>query len=65
MQFDASKFNLEYPESWLILLMFVGFLGYSYYSLIVLLIYTHRKNQLIVEMEKGIKNREWEVGDRN
>ncbi len=58
MQFDESNFNLEHPESWLILLMFVGFLGYSYYSLIVLLIYTHKKNQFIIEMEKEIKNGE-------
>ena len=55
MQFHESNFNLENPESWLILLMFIGFLGYSYYSLIVLLIYTHRKNQSIanIEIEEG------------
>lgn len=51
MQFNPGNFNLDTPESWLIILMFVGFLGYSYYSLIVLLIYTHKKNQSIINIE--------------
>ena len=55
MQFNESNFNLENPEPWLILLMFIGFLAYSYYSLIAFLIYTYRNDASIVniEMEEG------------
>ena len=51
MQFDESNFNLGNPEPWLVLLMFIGFFGYSYYSLIVLLIYTHKNNQSTINIE--------------
>lgn len=56
MQFNESNFNLNHPEPWLILLMFVGFLGYSYYSLIVLLIYIQRKNQFIEEQDQAVES---------
>ena len=45
MQFNIHRFNLEQPESWLIILVFAGFWVYSYYSLFVLLVHTYKKNQ--------------------
>jgi hypothetical protein len=56
MQSIESNLNLNHPEPWLILLMFVGFIGYSYYSLIVLLIYTQRKNKFIEEQDTVIES---------
>jgi hypothetical protein len=51
MQFDKLGFSLNTPESCLVLLIFVAFLGYSYFSLIVLLIYTYKKNRLVENIE--------------
>lgn len=48
MQFNKFSFNLNSSESWLILLIYAGFLLYSYYSLVVYLIHT-RKQQRIAE----------------
>ena len=38
MQLNQSSFNLDSPESWLIVLSYAGFLIYSYYSLVICLI---------------------------
>ena len=51
MEFDISRFNLDNPDSWLILLIFAGFWIYSYYSLVVLLIHM-RKQSLLLENEE-------------
>ena len=55
MKFYYLDFHLSSPESWLVLLIFVFFLSYSYFSLIVLLIYNHKKNRLLdrIELEEG------------
>lgn len=45
MEFGQSSFNLDTPESWLIIMAYAGFWIYSYYSLIVFLIHTHKENQ--------------------
>ena len=50
MQFNQSSFNLDTPESWLIVLAYAVFFIYSYYSLVVCLIHV-RKENLIQEME--------------
>jgi len=47
MKFDIFGFNLNNPDSWLILLIFAGFWAYSYYSLIILLIHTRKQNALL------------------
>ena len=49
MQFKIHNFNLSDPESWLIIVIYAGFWGYSYYSLIKLLIHIHQQNNLIRE----------------
>ena len=48
MQFNKFSFNLNSSESWLILLIYVGFWLYSYSSLVIYLIHT-RKQQRIAE----------------
>ena len=53
MQFNIQSFNLEQPESWLIILIFAVFWGYSYYSLFVLLIHTYKQNQSTVTPFEG------------
>ncbi len=45
MQVNIDSFKLDSPESCLIILIYAGFWGYSYYSLIVLLIHTYKQNQ--------------------
>ena len=45
MQFDTSCYAPENPEFWLILLTYIGFWGYSYYSLVILLIHTRKHNR--------------------
>jgi len=47
MQFDQSSFNLDTPESWLIVLAYAGFLIYSYYSLVICLIHVRKENRLL------------------
>ena len=56
MHFDPSNFNLDNPESWLILLTYIGFWTYSYYSLVILLIHTRKQNQLLENEEDS-----WEI----
>lgn len=51
MQFDQSSLNLANPESWLIVLIYIGFWVYSYYSLVVFLIHTRKQNRLMENME--------------
>ncbi|MDJ0570560.1 MAG: hypothetical protein QNJ53_16155 [Pleurocapsa sp. MO_192.B19] len=53
MQFDESSFNLDLdsPESWLILLIYIGFWVYSYYSLVVFLIHIRKQNRMAKNME--------------
>lgn len=46
MQLNTNSFNLSSPESWLIILIYAVFWGYSYYSLIALLIHTRQQNPL-------------------
>ena len=53
MQFNIHRFNLEQPESWLIILIFAGFWVYSYYSLFVLLVHTYRQNQSTLPQFEG------------
>ena len=53
MQFNIHRFNLEKPESWLIILIFVGFWVYSYYSLYVLLVHTYKQNQSTLSPFEG------------
>ena len=52
MEFDRSSFNLDTPESWLIILAYVGFWVYSYYSLVVFLIHIRKKNQSIANNQQ-------------
>ncbi|MEM8723833.1 MAG: hypothetical protein AAGE84_31925 [Cyanobacteria bacterium P01_G01_bin.39] len=47
MQFNIHSFNLDNPESCLIILIYAGFWGYSYYALILLLIHTYKRNRSI------------------
>ncbi|MDJ0594364.1 MAG: hypothetical protein QNJ72_31050 [Pleurocapsa sp. MO_226.B13] len=57
MQFNTSCFVTDNPESWLILSIYIGFWGYSYYSLVIFLIHTHRRHRLQENMdleEKGL-----------
>ncbi len=51
MQFHTSSFNLDSPESWLILLIYSGFWVYSYYSLVIFLIHIRKQNNLIKDLE--------------
>ena len=51
MQFARSNSNLDNPESWLILLIYIGFWVYSYYSLVILLIHTCKQHRLMETME--------------
>ncbi len=53
MQFNIHRLNLGQPESWLIILIFVGFWVYSYYSLFVLLVHTYKQNQSTVPQFEG------------
>lgn len=53
MHLYDSSFNLDNPESWLILIMYVGFWVYSYYSLIVFLIHTRQENRLKSDLENN------------
>lgn len=46
MKFDLSNLNLDSPDAWLILLTYLGFSLYSYYSLVIFLIHLHQKNRL-------------------
>lgn len=55
MAFDISRFNLNNPDSWLILLVFTGFWAYSYYSFVVLLIHTHKQNLLLENEEESLE----------
>ncbi|MCC0177514.1 hypothetical protein I4641_11045 [Waterburya agarophytonicola K14] len=48
---SGSNFNLDNPESWLILIMYVGFWVYSYYALVVFLIHTRQQNRLTEEID--------------
>ena len=51
MQFNTSSFNLNSPESWFILLIYIGFWVYSCYSLVIFLIHIHKQNSLIEDLE--------------
>jgi len=55
MEFDISSFNLDNPDSWLIMLIFTGFWVYSYYSLVVLLIHTRKQNLLLENEEEPLE----------
>ena len=51
MQFNPNTLNHTYAESWLIILIYAVFWGFSYYSLISLLIHTRQQNNSIEESE--------------
>ena len=51
MQFNELSLLWSNPEHLLVLLIFMGFLGYSYYSLTKLLIYTYKSNKLKENIE--------------
>lgn len=51
MQLDTSSFNLDNPDSWLILSIFTGFWICSYYSLVMCLIHTRKQNRLLENEE--------------
>lgn len=55
MQLNQSSFNLDSPESWLIVLSYAGFLIYSYYSLVICLINIRKKNRLLETKENPIE----------
>ena len=55
MQFNIHSFNLNNAESWLIILIYAVFWGYSYYSLIVLLLYLHKQNKLTQSDKKSLE----------
>ncbi len=48
------SFNLNNPESWLILLTYAGFWVYSYYSLVVFLIHLRKQNRLIENEDNSL-----------
>lgn len=50
---ELNDFSLLWsnPRHLMVLLIFIGFLGYSYYSLTRLLIYTSRSNKLKENIE--------------
>lgn len=48
-------FNLDNPESCLIILIYAVFWGYSYYSLILLLIHTYKQNRLPEAKDNSIE----------
>ena len=60
--YDFS-FNFDNPESWLILIMYVGFWVYSYYSLVVFLIHTRQENRLKSKPENNAPDSEGLVID--
>ena len=51
MQFNTNSFSPTDAESCLIILIYAVFWGFSYYSLITLLIHTRQQNSLIEESE--------------
>ncbi|WP_019504016.1 hypothetical protein [Pleurocapsa sp. PCC 7319] len=51
MQFNKLNFNLDSSESWLILLIYAGFWLYSYYSLVICLIHTHKQQRIAENLE--------------
>ena len=51
MQFNTNSLSHTYAESWLIILIYAVFWGFSYYSLITLLIHTRQQNNSIKESE--------------
>ncbi|MEM6613686.1 MAG: hypothetical protein AAF652_15790 [Cyanobacteria bacterium P01_C01_bin.72] len=55
MQFNNNTFNLHNPESWLIIMIYAIFWGYSYYSLIMLLIHTRQQHNLMEGSEKSLE----------
>jgi|GEM_PF-3990220 len=55
MQFNTNSFNLDSPESWLIILIYAVFWGCSYYSLINLLIHTRQQNLSLNESEQSLE----------
>ena len=44
MQFNNHQLGLASPESWLIILIFAGFWGSSYFSLVSLLIHIYQRD---------------------
>ena len=46
MQFNTHNFALSSPESWLIILIYAGFLVCSYFSLVKLLIHLHQQDAI-------------------
>jgi hypothetical protein len=55
MHFDLHSFARSNPESWLIILIYAGFWGYSYYSLIKLLLHICQQDNLAQEEEKSLE----------
>ena len=55
MQFNIHSFNLNDAESWLIMLIYAVFWGYSYYSLIVLLLYLNKQKKLTESDKKSLE----------
>ena len=51
MEFYKFEFSVDSAESWLILLIYIGFWAYSYYSLVIFLIHIRKQNRLMENME--------------
>ena len=55
MQFNANSLSHSNAESWLIVLIYAVFWGFSYYSLIALLIHTRQQNSSIEESDRSLE----------
>lgn len=55
MQLNIHSFNSANSESWLIILIYAVFWGYSYYSLIMLLIHLRQENKPIEEEKQALE----------
>lgn len=55
MQFGRSGFDVDNPDSWLILSIFIGFWVCSYYSLVMCLIHTRKQNRLLENEEESLE----------
>ncbi|MEL6930818.1 MAG: hypothetical protein AAFO95_19625 [Cyanobacteria bacterium J06600_6] len=55
MQFNTNSFNLSNADSWLIILIYAIFWGFSYYSLVTLLIHTRQQHNSIEDSETPLE----------
>ena len=56
MRFNISGYDLTNAESWLIILVYVGFSLYSSYSLIALLRHIYRQDNAIEDESLEVNN---------